>query len=943
MLSESLLQNFPPTDDKDVFDIIQFIKKSPLAKDYWRILKTIYKKTETYFLELGNQESYLINTKSTNNQLLMLTHLIFKIDQINPRDVRSPYPTHATLRYMKRRARRFLRKLATDQPQYYFQLVSKLLLFQAEKPSLNLSYQWVMADVLFGNSNRCYQKGHGQGAYVFDSNRYHLHGREDGQPTIWDGQLNFVQELLMKDLPWEIYEFAVKILAHHGATPTQLNESVLERFFNAPSHWLKRTAASLAYQTFLFQGVNPALFAGMWLYSNSGIRKKISEIDENRPNKGAQWYKDFGKQLFKYSFNELRVGNNSKRIVEALELVQQKYSTEVQPDSILPIAPALFQSKYTVLNELALWGADTAQKDEAIQWLEALGNNVDIKLYNRLAKKLMSKFKQGHLYRYDIEPYVYNLSKYVCDFGWKLSAKVSVWSLYNVWSNLGNYESKSRMKQQYFINAVSTEGGVEAFIKYYTQNSYSVSYLPTYALTDIMSEGTQKIQHFLMEYLRGIFKDDPLGQLHQIVKLPHAIREDVLAVGLKNCKNKEVFSNYWSVSYGIQAAAESDWAMEALISILDTAKITRGAVGNIFQYLFDYNPKVIQRVMSYIVGLPNSRKRKPLFISELGQKLSNNVSVGTHLPAELLDEIMQQMTFDTLLQLTTSADDETWNKLSKSVYQQLLNKQNEVGFWKKILERVLASENEVLSNRLIEDEAFFKLFQQQKDPSVLDITHPSFEQALLGWVTSNEDVFLMGSAALSTLCFHKLPTLRQWGLAKAAALGINIMFGLRMLESGIPDTMQASQDYFNGLADGSTEESDAALALCDSPSKDVRTFGMEFLTARKDKLKDHPQVLAFLSEHADAFVQAFVSQEISHQELNQPFVERFDKEILRMKNRSRKAKEFTKKRVGKTLQVDAGVLKEIARSGGKTDAEWAILQLTKKVLAGEDIDGFVVD
>ena len=248
-----------------------------------------------------------------------------------------------------------------------------------------------------------------------------------------------------------------------------------------------------------------------------------------------------------------------------------------------------------------------------------------------------------------------------------------------------------------------------------------------------------------------------------------------------------------------------------------------------------------------------------------------------------------------------------------------------------------------MSNRLIEDEAFFKLFQQQKDASVLEITHPSFEQALLGWVTSNQDVFVMGSTALSTLCFHKLPTLRQWGLAKASALGINIMFGLRMLESGIPDTMQASQNYFNGLADGSTDETEAALALCDSPNKDVRIFGMQFLTARKDKLKDHPRALAFLSEHADAFVQAFVSQEISCQQLNQPFVERFDKEILRMKNRSRKAKEHTKKRVGKTLQIDAGVLKEIARSGGKGDAEWAVLQLTKKVLAGEEIEGFVLD
>ena len=683
MLNESLLQNFPPTNDKDVFDIIQFIKKSPLAKDYWQVLKTIYKKTEQYFLSLKDQEPYSINTELANNQLLMLTHLIFKIDQIKPRDVRSPYPTHATLRYMKRRARRFLRNLATDQPLYYFQLASKLLMLHADKPSLNLAHQWVIADVLLGNSTRCYQKGNGQGPYIFNSNRYHLHHREDGQPEIWDGQLNFVQELLMKDLPWEIYEFAIKILSHHNATPTQLSENVLEKFFNSPSHWLKRTAATLAYQTFLFQGVNPALFAGMWLYSNAGIRKKINDIDENRPSKGGQWYKDFGKQLFKYSFNELRAGNNSKRIVKALELVQQKYSAEIQPDSILPIAPALFQSKYAALNELALWGADTAQKSEAIQWLQALGNKADIKIYNRLAKKLMSKFKQDYMYRHEVEPYIYNHSKYVCDFGWKLSAKVSVWSMYNVWLGLGNYESKSRMKREYFINAITSEGGVDAFINYYTQNSHSLSYLQAYALTDIMSEGSQKIQDFLIKRLTDDFKESPLGQLHRIFQLPETIREKVLADGLKSFKNKQLFDDDWEVNNGLSAANESDWTMEALISILDTSKVIENAAENILSYLFDYGDKLVQRFMTYIAGLPASRRRKVLFVKQLGQKLSNDISIGAKIVPELMDAIMQGMNFDTLLQLTAGADEETWKNLSKAVYQQLLNKQDETGFWKK--------------------------------------------------------------------------------------------------------------------------------------------------------------------------------------------------------------------------------------------------------------------
>lgn len=943
MLNESLLQNFPPTDEKEVFDIIQFIKKSPLAKDYWRILKTLYKKTEKYFLSLKGQESHLIDSQATSNQLLMITHLIYKLDQTDTESIKSPYPTHATLRYMKRRARRFLRTLAKEQPQYYFEIASKLITFQTDKPSLNFTYQWVMADILLGNSRRCEQRGHGQGKYIFKSNRYHLHEREDGQPQIWDTQLNFVQELLMKNLPWEIYEFAIKILHQHQATPTQLSEEVLERFFNTPSHWLKRTATSLTYQTFLFQGVKPALFAGMWLYSNATLRKKIDEIDANRPDKGTQWYKDFGKLLFKYSFNELRIGNNSKRIVEALELVQQKYAQEIQPDSILPIAPALFQSKHKALNDLALWGANAAQQSEALEWLVALGNEAEEALYNRLAVKLMKLFKKRDMYPHEIESYIYHPNFYVGDFGWKLSVKVNDWSMYSIWYNVTNYQSKSRMKKTYFINAISSVAGATAFVKYYKSNSYSLNYLPTYAYTDILNHGLQKVQDFVLGCLKSNFRSNPMDNLDTISGLPSDIRELVLEAGLQHVKNKKLFQQYWDVSSGLQAADTNDWAQAAFMKILDVAKITNKAAGHIIQCVFDFKEQLIQAVMQYIVNLDNSKKRKELFITHLGQKLSNDVNIGVHLPVDLMAEIMQKMNFAMLLKLTATADENAWKNLSKSVYQQLLGKQNETGFWKNILERVLESENEILSNRLIEDQAFFQLFQQQKDTSVIEITHPSFEQVLLGWVKNNEDVFTMGSGALSTLCFHKLPSLRQWGLAKATSLGINIMFGLQMLESGIPDTMQTSQNYFNSLATGSADETEAALALCDSPSKEVRAFGMQFLAERKDKLKDHPQVLAFLSEHADAFVQAFVSQEISTQQLNQPFVERFDKEVLRMKNRSRKAKEHTKKRVEATLQMDTGVLKEVARSGGRTDAEWAILQLTKKALAGEEIEGFTLD
>ncbi|TAE48614.1 MAG: hypothetical protein EAY69_04735, partial [Cytophagales bacterium] len=76
--------------------------------------------------------------------------------------------------------------------------------------------------------------------------------------------------------------------------------------------------------------------------------------------------------------------------------------------------------------------------------------------------------------------------------------------------------------------------------------------------------------------------------------------------------------------------------------------------------------------------------------------------------------------------------------------------------------------------------------------------------------------------------------------------------------------------------------------------------------------------------------------------ITKKFVNKFDDETLKIKNRSRKAKEIIKNRIENTLQVETKTLINLARVGTKADKEWAIEQMTKKVLAGEEIEGFVL-
>jgi hypothetical protein len=231
----------------------------------------------------------------------------------------------------------------------------------------------------------------------------------------------------------------------------------------------------------------------------------------------------------------------------------------------------------------------------------------------------------------------------------------------------------------------------------------------------------------------------------------------------------------------------------------------------------------------------------------------------------------------------------------------------------------------------------------QRDTSVLDIEDDEFEEILTTWARQNADLFPMTSANLFKICIHKLPKLRAFGFEYARKIGFSLTFALQLFESEFPEAMAEARRYFESLESQSDEEWDAILALIDSPNKAVRSFALGYLQSRKAHFESKPQLWAFLSEHSDSSVQAALANEINEMNISNPFIQRFDKEILRHKNKSRKAKNLVKERLEQNLNIDSQTLLEIARSNNRQEAEWAIVQLTKKALAGEEITGFELD
>jgi hypothetical protein len=223
--------------------------------------------------------------------------------------------------------------------------------------------------------------------------------------------------------------------------------------------------------------------------------------------------------------------------------------------------------------------------------------------------------------------------------------------------------------------------------------------------------------------------------------------------------------------------------------------------------------------------------------------------------------------------------------------------------------------------------------------AILGFTSIEMEPLVEAWCRKNEGIFTKDASPLLLASIHTFPTVRRFGLAKVASLGMGLPFALRLLESEMPESVTVGWAYFNTIPNNHADELTYALALCDSPADTVRKLGRQFVLVRWSHLPKE-QVLSALFENPDPATQALVTQLLSGTEVKPQESAAFEGEVLRQKNRARKAKEIVKVRQEKESVVDTPTLLALAR-GSRTprDADWALAQLAKRAMAGEQIEG----
>ena len=140
----------------------------------------------------------------------------------------------------------------------------------------------------------------------------------------------------------------------------------------------------------------------------------------------------------------------------------------------------------------------------------------------------------------------------------------------------------------------------------------------------------------------------------------------------------------------------------------------------------------------------------------------------------------------------------------------------------------------------VAEDCFQATFLALADPSFLENADPAVERLLRQWVAARPALFERDGPALLSAATNSLASVREWGLARVRAVGMELPFALRLLESELPGPVALAREYCEAVPAADARAMEIALALCDSPAASVRAYGRDFVTARWETLPPGP-------------------------------------------------------------------------------------------------------
>jgi hypothetical protein len=791
-------------------------------------------------------------------------------------------PKNVTFGYLKRRARRLLRTLASADEAAFVALSSAILREAKGRDSLDLSSQWVSAELIFGGGERWHQSSHGRGAYI-KGDKLVIKTREERAPQAWDNFLNDAFVLATQpDLPWETQEMALKILRSHRAEISAPTSAQLTRFLWSNSPFLLRFAAREA-QNRLGELEARGLAPLLWL-QNPTQRREILGFIEN-----SEFKAEIASHLATLLGQNAKNGLSRRGRDIALLLAARFDLSDANFDSngAFPIIPALISSAEAPIRAL---GLDFCRRLSASRALNALGWLPQIPAPHRenFIAALCESASRGALNQEEIDKIVRHAENDVRSAAWRLIAASQtpnevfrlVWTKLFAGLRRESIYSGDRYRSQY----LGEEWRVSMPLQSAIDSDAALLVLGRCELSssDVLPRFGPNL---FIGHGRAVISPAMWGAFSLIVS-PSQVVEVVV-----NATDWNTWRDAW-----VRANAPQPAKLAAFWNAVQEF-LASGA---------DESQKQILRARTF---------EQSAVAATFGGAAS-------------------QLSPALLMSLIGAIPDNLWAQWRESLLQTLQNDAaTRDAFW-SAARQSSALEGGFLRARLLEDADFAATFGLL-ETDALQADNPAFAPLVLAWLRARQESLPRESWIEAAM--HPIPEVRDLGLAQLEIVGLNVSGALQLLESRLPPSIDFGKNWFQNRGE---KELESALALCDSPHASVRQFGREFIASQLEFLLQNG-LISYLQDNPNAEMQSFVAAQLKEKpEIAAP---EFDRAVLRSRYRARHAKNLIQERRAQSAPLaDDQTLLEIARGRTPRDAEWALSQLARRAMEGADISGVEV-
>ncbi len=934
-INTSLIDHFPPKDKTEQQKLNTYLQEAPFVKGHWKLIKQLYKKLE------GQSEP----------MPRALAIIIARIDQAPlVEDRKNLYPTAATLAYMKRRAARYLRKLSKENEAIYVEIC--LALFQLQKQAVDHAHQWVLLNIIQGNSKRVKQRRNGRGIYAANKEIPNIYRKEDKASDIWDRHVDDLLKLWHgKVLAPEIYEFIAKVLMRNRKAVPTVAPHLLLPFFNSNSPWLQSFAAKASWNL-LQKGEekNMETWAKTYYYAPANTKKVIQKAistpqkqgeapnsflgritsfftGEEQPSKNQVNLRNFDMSMFvtylsTLIFPQLDNKKPKNRVGVGLNLVLGKAS--MIPSMLIKqnLVGILAQNDWRLTN-LVKSNIEKSKQKDVKSWLGAL-DHASAEQKKVFYPALASKYPIQKLRLRDVERFVINDSPSIVDFGWYLLSLQN--DPKNTIRNLANRLYWRSMAYKPYKNTIQSEYGAKVLIKYHSNFiTWAINYGRPF---DLMKHGHPLFYEPAKKALINVAQRNFYRWLPRLKNLED---RDAIIEEIKQRNNKQ--TNFVAYQVAQCLVDEDEWVHKNTLEFLLNGRLKENSFRQIVRAVVNqFYAKKINRFHQVVMEHFDKHYQNIYF--DTLQRLVNSRPDYIYKLAPVFDKLFHNLNVDTVVKMVSTTHNRQWGMLEKP-FVDYLKGANGANCWVKILNQLMVEEKDTLYKRTLNYPAANETLNNTSDIAILDITHSPLEKRLFEWVEANEALFAPESEALLQGCAHALNSIRKWSIERAKQQDFDLPFALRLMETDVPDAFKLGHSFFKRPLEYEGQMMERVLAMCDSPRRAVREAGLQ-LTKEQEANLNPEQLISYLSEQTDPFIQKYVAELLVRYPDAQKRMKRFDEAVLRTKNKGRKTKELVKERLENTLAVDPKALLRMAKGKNKKDAEWAILQLTKMAIAGEE-------